>query len=317
MELHLNIKALRAFRATLSGGSLAVAAEKLHLSQPATSRLISTLENELKLKLFDRSNRNLRPTHEGLAFYHEAGRILDNLDEIPRIADQIRAGRTQHLRIISMPRVSQTLASPAVANFLHEYAHINVSFDVRARREASEWIVRREYDVGVGALPIDHPDIYTEVLLRAQPVVVLPIDHPLAHYEKLSAEDIVNYPIIRLMRGLLLREQLDNIFSSIGATPKQLCEVSSSQIACQMVIDGAGITIADEIISANFDPSKIKIIPITPKRWMAFGLLYPKDSIATPMRAAFTHLLRKQAQKLAIKHTFLEVVNSQINDANE
>ncbi|MEP5091303.1 MAG: LysR family transcriptional regulator, partial [Paracoccaceae bacterium] len=105
----MNIKSLRAFRATLSEGSLAAAGHVLHLSQPAVSRLISGLEGELRLDLFDRSGRNLTPTPEGLAFYREAGRILDNLDEIPNIAAEIRAGRTESLRIVAMPRVARAL----------------------------------------------------------------------------------------------------------------------------------------------------------------------------------------------------------------
>ncbi len=306
----MNIKALRAFRATLSGGSLAVAAEKLHLSQPAVSRLISSLEGELKLDLFDRSGRNLMPTPEGMAFYREAGRILDNLDEVPRIVAEIRAGRTQTLRVVAMPRVSQALASPAVADFLQQFPDINVSLDVRARREAGEWLVGREYDIGVGALPVDHPEIYTEVLLRARPVAILPAGHPLAERSELRAEDLSEYPIIRLMRGLLLRDQLDDIFSAVGIVPQHLCEVSSSQVACQLVADGAGITIADQMVSAKIDTDKIVTVPIVPKRWMAFGLLYPKASVTTPGRDAFIAQLRKQARKLAADCPGIEVVNN-------
>ena len=304
----MNIKALRAFRATLSGGSLAVAAEKLHLSQPAVSRLITSLEGELKLDLFDRSGRNLTPTEEGMAFYREAGRILDNLDEVPRIVAEIRAGRTQILRVIAMPRVSQALASPAVAGLLQQHPDINVSLDVRARREAGEWLVGREYDIGVGALPVDHPDIHTEVLLRARPVAILPAGHPLAQHTALRAEDLAQYPLIRLMRGLLLRDQLDDIFSAVGIVPRHLCDVSSSQVACQLVAEGAGITIADQVVAANIGTDKIVTVPVIPKRWMAFGLLYPKASVATPARDAFVHQLREQARKLAAEFADIETV---------
>ncbi|WP_271272057.1 LysR family transcriptional regulator [Aliamphritea hakodatensis] len=306
----MNIKALRAFRATLSGGSLAVAAEKLHLSQPAVSRLITSLEGELKLDLFDRSGRNLTPTEEGMAFYREAGRILDNLDEVPRIVAEIRAGRTQILRVIAMPRVSQALASPAVAALLQQHPDINVSLDVRARREAGEWLVGREYDIGVGALPVDHPDIHTEVLLRARPVAILPAGHPLAQHSALRAEDLAEYPVIRLMRGLLLRDQLDDIFSAVGIVPRHLCDVSSSQVACQLVAEGAGITIADQVVAANIGTDKIVTVPIIPKRWMAFGLLYPKASVATPAREAFIEQLRIQAHRLAAAFADIETVET-------
>ncbi|MGB1238482.1 MAG: LysR family transcriptional regulator [Pseudomonadales bacterium] len=306
----MNIKALRAFRAALSGGSLAAAAEKLHLSQPATSRLISALEGELKLKLFDRSNRNLRPTREGLAFYSEAGRILDNLDEIPRIAADIRAGRNRRLRIIAMPRVAHLFAAPAVADFLHQQPDINVNFDVRARRESNEWLVGREYDIGIGALPIDHPQIETRVLLRARAVAVVPRNHPLAERDDVDAEALADFPVIRLMRGLLLRDQLDDVFSSAGITARQVCDVSSSQLACQLVAEGAGITLADEIACAAIPGDELRTLPLVPPRWMSFGLLYPKGSEDTPERAAFIAALTAQAQHLAKRFKGVEIVSA-------
>jgi DNA-binding transcriptional LysR family regulator len=306
----MNIKALRAFRATLNGGSLAVAAEKLHLSQSAVSRLISSLEGELKLNLFDRSGRKLTPTEEAILFNREAGRILDNLDEVSRIVQEIRAGRTRTLRVIAMPRISQALASPAVAMLLNQYPDIQVSLDVRARREANEWLIGREYDIGIGALPVDHPEIETQVLLRARPVVIMPHDHILAEKDEVSAEDLVKYPIIKLMRGLLLRDQLDDIFSSAGITPQHFCEVSSSQVACQLVAEGAGITIADQMVSARIDSDRITSRPITPKRWMSFGILFPKASKTSSSREALIQILHEQAKILASEFADIEVVEN-------
>lgn len=64
----MNFKSLRAFRLVVSQGSLAAAAEALNLSQPAVSRLISLLEDETKLTLFDRSRRRLTLSEAGEAF---------------------------------------------------------------------------------------------------------------------------------------------------------------------------------------------------------------------------------------------------------
>lgn len=301
----MNIKALRAFRATINGGSLAAASDKLHLSQPAVSRLISALEGELKLALFDRSSRNLTPTAEGLAFYREAGRILDNLDELPRIVEQIRSSNAQSLRVIAMPRVSKSLACPAVASYLELHPNTRLSLDVRARREAGEWLLGREYDIGVGALPVSHPEIDSERLLQARPVAILPTTHPLASCTSLSAEQLVDYPVVRLMSGLLLREQLDDIFSSAGLTPRQLCEVSSSQVACQLVACGCGITIADPLVVIPAQQQGLVCIPIIPARWMAFGLIYPKASQPSPARNDFIQVLRQQANQLAEQYPLL------------
>lgn len=273
--LQMNIKALRAFRTTLSEGSLTAASEIMHLSQPAISRLISGLEAELKLTLFDRSGRALTPTPEGMSFYREAGRILDNLDEVPRIAAEIRAGRSESLRIVTMPRIAQAVTIPAIARFMKEHPEVNVSLDVRSRRDAGNWLAGRAYDIGVGALPVQHPGIRTQALIRVRGQAVLPSGHPLSNRTEVTAEDLIDEPVIRLMHGLLLREQLDDIFSSAGVSPKQSVEVASSQTACGLVAAGAGITIADELSAAEIRPGLIELVPLSPERWMTFGTLDP------------------------------------------
>ncbi|SDX25286.1 DNA-binding transcriptional regulator, LysR family [Ruegeria halocynthiae] len=307
----MSIKALRAFRATLSEGSLAAAANILHLSQPAVSRLISGLEGELRLDLFDRSGRNLTPTPEGLAFYREAGRILNNLDEIPGIAAEIRAGRTQNLRIVAMPRIARALASPAVGQFVRANPDTNVSLDVRARREAGKWLAGREYDVGIGALPVEHPDIQTELLLRVRAQAIVPVGHPLAQAKEVSMDDLRDLPIIRLMHGLLLRDQLDDMFRSAGVLPKQTCEVASSSLACALVADGGGITIADELVATNVDQARIRTVPVTPERWMSFGLLFPLHSEPNDARDEFVAVLKAHVAKLAALSRSIELAFQQ------
>ncbi|MGC3939932.1 LysR family transcriptional regulator [Roseobacter sp. EG26] len=272
----MNIKALRAFRLAFSEGSVAAASEVMHLSQPAISRLISGLEAEIKLQLFDRSGRSLTPTEEGVAFYREAGRILDNLDEVPRIASDIRAGRTESLRIVTMPRIAQFLSAPAVAMFTQEHPDVSVTLDVRARREAGKWLAGREYDIGIAALPVSHPDIKTVPLVRVRALAILPAAHPLAQEASVTADQLASDTVIRLMQGLLLRDQLDDAFNSAGVTPDATHEVSSSQLACALVAEGAGITIADEMVASAFG-DRLAAIPFEPERWMTFGLLLPRN----------------------------------------
>lgn len=286
----MNTKALRAFHHAFSEGSVAAASRTMHLSQPAISRLISGLEAELKLQLFDRSGRSLSPTNEGLAFYREAGRILDNLDEIPRIAGEIRAGRTESLRIVTMPRIAQFLSAPAVAQLIQECPDVNVSLDVRARRESGKWLAGREYDIGIGALPVSHPEIRTVPLIRVRALAILPKAHPLSDTDHVTADQLANDTVIRLMHGLLLRDQLDDTFNSAGVTPANTHEVSSSQLACALVAEGGGITIADEMVASPFG-DRVATVPIEPEKWMTFGLLFPKTSESNDATARFREIL--------------------------
>lgn len=293
----MNIKALRAFRLAFSEGSLAAASEVMHLSQPAVSRLISGLEAEIKLQLFDRSGRSLTPTSEGIAFYREAGRILDNLDEVPRIASDIRAGRTESLRIVTMPRIAQFLSAPTVAMFTQEYPDVSVTLDVRARREAGKWLAGREYDIGIAALPVSHPDIKTVPMVRVRALAILPAGHSMANEAYVTADQLAEETVIRLMQGLLLRDQLDDAFNSAGVIPEATHEVSSSQLACALVAEGAGITIADEMVAHSFG-SRLAAVPIEPERWMTFGLLLPRNRPTTKIVERFQEKLVEHVRRV-------------------
>ena len=106
----MNFKALRAFRLIVSQGSLAAAAEAMNLSQPAVSRLISLLEAETGLRLFDRSRRSLIVSAAGEQFHRETRHILDGIEELPHIAANIRTGTDNPLRLVTGPRVGAALA---------------------------------------------------------------------------------------------------------------------------------------------------------------------------------------------------------------
>lgn len=306
----MNIKALRAFRLTLSEGSLAGASEKLHLSQPAVSRLISTLEGELKLTLFHRTGRRLKPTSEALAFYKEAGRILDNLDQIPRIAAEIRSGKSESLRIVVMPRIAYPLVAPVVTQFLATDSNVRISVDVQSRQESYKWVSGREYDFGIGALPIEDTNIQTEVLLRARAQALIPNSHPLASKAEITAEDLIKEPIITLTPGLLLRRQVDDFFQSAGLTPSYACEISASMFAGQLVEEGAGITIADSLSAAAVDKSKVTLRPLVPEKWMSFGLLLPRQREQSDSVDRLINLLKERAETLAENDPTIVAVNT-------
>lgn len=284
---------------TINEGSIAGASRKMNLSQPAVSRLISSLEGELRLNLFNRMGRRLSPTPQALAFTHEAGRILANLDEIPRIAAEIRTGQKERLRVVTMPRIASAIVSPAVSQWMSTGPDTRLSLDVRSRREAERWLAGREYDFGIGALPVQHPGIETELLIRARAQAVLPKKHPLAEKSQISVEDLKNEPFIALMQGLLLRTQIDDLFRSAGVVKTYHCEVSASQLACQLVADGAGVSIADVLTIGSIRPGAVELRPITPERWMSFGLLIPRKRKLPPAGLKLIDCIRQRIAVLA------------------
>jgi len=87
----MKTRTLKAFSLVVSQGSLLSAARALELSEPAVSRLMRELEADCGLQLFDRSNRQLVLTDEGVKFHREVQRVLEGIEQLPALASDISA----------------------------------------------------------------------------------------------------------------------------------------------------------------------------------------------------------------------------------
>ena len=290
----MNIKALRAFRAIIAEGSVGAAASTLALSQPAVSRLIALLEAELDLPLFRREHRRLVLTEQGAAFAREAGRILAHLDEIPRIAAEIRATHRRRLRLVTMPRTALSVVTPAVARFVRENPEVDVSLDLRARREMELWITGRDYDLGFGNVPVVHRAALGEPLVRSVLQVLMPADHPLAARAVVHAADLADVCLVAQFPGLLLRRQTDEILGAADVTPRRTVLAGSSQVAEHLVAGGAGVTIIDRLSTLTLDPARVTLRPLIPERWVSFGVIRPREGDLDATAQAMIGYLRAE-----------------------
>ena len=149
----MNLKRLQAFRAVFEAASVHLAAERLHTTQPAVSRLIGDLEAELGLALFVRQRRRLVPTAEGRAFYREAKKALTAVDQIVDIARDIRTLRGAYREVVAPMLTAFGILPAAVGAFRRAHPHTRVSLEIKDIRDIADWVANGPFDVGVTALP--------------------------------------------------------------------------------------------------------------------------------------------------------------------
>lgn len=274
----MKIRGLRALGFVISEGTLAAAAQKMFLSEPAVSRLISELESDIGLTLFSRDKRQLVPTEEGLRFYREAVRILENVDQIPQIASDIRRGQEEFLRVVVMPRLVASVAAPAIASFSRDFPNVHIKIDIRSRRDGDIWLNNRLYDIGLGSLPIFHPRITTEELASPNAVCMLPSNHRLAGKAEISPADIANECLVTYGAGMLSRTQMEDWFR---AAKVQLChsiEVNSSEMLFHLVMNGTGISVVDPIGVATLPKANFVLRPLAQPYPVPYGLLWFEEA---------------------------------------
>ena len=290
----MKVDALRAFQTVVEHGSLSAAAKVLNVSEPALSRQIAALERELRLALFDRTGRSLRPTETGRAFLGEIQPVLSGLERIGDFAAEIRAGARRRVRLVSMPRLSTAITAPVVARFTAAHPGVELAVDIQPRRLLETWITGQRFDLGLSSLPARHRDIDTRLLFELPAVAVLPRCHRLAGASVVTVEDLAPEVLICLARGTLLRRQVEAIYGHANAILTPAVEVGSAHLACHLAMLGAGVTICDPMLPAAH-PDRLVTVPIAPHYPMAFGMHFLRGQAIGPEAEALVEMTRETA----------------------
>jgi DNA-binding transcriptional LysR family regulator len=305
--MQVNVKAFLALRAVIDEGTVTAAAQRLHRTQPAISRLLAQLERDVGFPLFLREGRRLRPTAEGLTFYRETQRALAALVEIESTARDIASGRGTPLRIIAQWHLVHGLLHVALGRFCTEHPAFRFEVEVRQDEYISHWIANRLFDVGFTPERADHPQIANEVLLRAPLFCMLPARHRLARTAVVRAAQIAAEPVIAVRRGAPIRQRVDAFFAAAGTTPLIRGETASVISAAQLVSQGLGATIVDPFTAHLFiDDGKVVVRPLAPRVEMQYLVLRALAQEERPLTQAFIARVREAAVAITekvVKHS--------------
>lgn len=272
----MNLKSLRSFLYVMDEGSLHAAAKKMFLSQPAVSRLIKLLEEELNVQLFYRDQKSLTPTHEAQLFYPEAKRVMSSVDDFPALFQRMRKSRQVPLRVICQMRASNGLVIPAIVEFGKRYPEIPISLDIHPRRELGRRLQEDKFDVGIYVMPLQVTGVELVKLREAHLQVLLPKDHHLAERPFLTPTDMVNEKYVALRRGLMAREAIDRALAKENQELEIFHEVSGTNAAHRFVAGGLGYTFSDpSVLEPNFAKQTI-LVPWQPEVKIDLGIYRSK-----------------------------------------
>src|SRR5262245_10443635 len=287
----MNLRRLQAFRAVFEATSVTGAAQRLNMTQPAVSRLISELERELGLSLFLRERRRLVPTAEGRAFYREAERALAAVDQIVDIARDLRTLKGAHLRVVAPVITAFGIMPAAIGAFLATYPQARVTLETKDIRDIADWVVRGPFDVGVTVLPFEAPHIECEPLATVHGVLVMPKDHRLARQRSVRLKDLRNERLILPSPGMPIRALLSAPFEALEISYQNSID-ASALFACQMTARRLGVTIVDPFTFQEASGLGIVSRPLKPPIELSFGFFFPANRSRSALVTAFVEVTR-------------------------
>jgi DNA-binding transcriptional LysR family regulator len=289
----MNLKRLQAFRAVFEAGSVTRAAEQLHTTQPALSRLIGDLEAELGLALFARQKRRLVPTAEGRMFHREAEKALAAVDQIVDIARDIRTLKGSHLRIVAPMLTAFSVLPAAVAAFRASHPRTRVSLEVTNIRDIADWVANGPFDVGVTALPFEDARVECELFATVRAVLVMPKRHRLAARRVVSLKEIRDEGmILPSLEGNPARRHIDAVFERAGVKAQIDLEMSSAFGTCLLAARGLGLAIVDPFTFQLAAGLGLVARPLKPAIDFPFGFVFPRHRPRSALVDAFSRAVR-------------------------
>jgi DNA-binding transcriptional LysR family regulator len=296
----MNLRQLEAFRAAMITGSMTEAGRMLSVSQPSVSRLISDLEINLGLRLFERRNGRIHPTPEAKTLYEEVERSFVGLERIAETVREIRNFRRGRLSIAAMPALCLDLVPDTLAAFLKRHASASFLVQARSSQRIINWIGAQRYDIGLAGPPFDLQGVRGEFLVSAPCVCVLPVGHRLASRPVVAATDLDGERLIALTQDLMLRHHIARVLTAAEVRVDAHIETPLSFVACRMVEKGLGVAVIEPFTARHYLGRNLVVKPFRPVVVFSFGVLTPQSAPRSHVAAEFLDVLKDQLQALKL-----------------
>jgi DNA-binding transcriptional LysR family regulator len=290
----MELRQLRYFVAVAEELHFRRAAARLHMSQPPLSNQVRLLEEELGCPLMIRSRRRVELTPAGAAFLHDARTLLGDLDESVQRAQRIHAGRAGTLRISFVGSALLSLVPAVVRRYRASRPDVELQLRERSTEEQLRELRGGTIDVALVPLPVDAPDLRTEVLRRERAVAALPATHPLAQLERVPLRSLAAEPLV-----MFPREQApglhDRLLASLS-TPALRPSVAQYAPETQTIIGLVAAEIGVALVQASVQRLALPGVTYRPVRGaptIELAALLPRGETPLPARE-FVELARRQ-----------------------
>ena len=241
----MDLKQLRVLRAIADTGSFHGAATKLHLTQPAISHQVKSLESELGEALVIRSRPRVALSAAGVAVLAAAERIEAELEDIKHhFAPQKPDALTGVLRIAASTLGIVYLYGDLFERFIARYPRIEVVVTAaESGIGAARHVLEGTSDVAFTPLPIDLPHLEATLLADTEHVVIVSRAHTLARQKRVSVADLQAHPFIRYQSDAGSRAMSDQLFLAHGGYPPIFLESNDTEFIKRVVALGLGAAI--------------------------------------------------------------------------
>ncbi|AKP67583.1 LysR family transcriptional regulator [Companilactobacillus ginsenosidimutans] len=285
----MELRVLRYFQAVVREKNISRAADQLHVSQPAVSRQLRSLEEELGTTLFERGSRNIELTSSGEYFSNQVDQILSLTDKTLKNVQKNQDITGSIVIGAAETRIFLNVAQ-AINNLRTTYPHIQTNIISTDANEVRRSLKSGVFDFGVVVEPTNK-DNYDFLTLPGESRwgLLVPNISPLAKQEHLSLEDLEDVDLI-ISRQTVSTDLIESWYGNSKPKLNIVATFSLIYNAALMVSAGIGYALClDGIINTN--QSDLTFVPLSPRKTSGASLVWSKGTRLSPAAEAFLNQL--------------------------
>ena len=289
------LRQLRVFCETARLESMSGAADSLSLSQPAVSRQIRALEEELSTALFERRGPRIFLTPPGRRLRELAAPLVEAVDRLPNVfAEDVSDNVTGKIRIASGMTGAVFLLPDPISRYRLLYPGVQVRVDTKGGADSLQLVQDREADFGIGAMEFPSEDLEFHPVLSSMHVLIVPLDHPLADNETASAEDLGRYPCILPVPGTYTRVAAETVARYVDVKLDIALETAGWSVIKRYVEAGLGMAAVPDLCVSATD--RVRKIPFDEHlnsyvRPRVYGVILRRNAVLSLAATRFIEML--------------------------
>ena len=293
------------------------AAEELYTSQPGVSHQIKLLEEELDIKIFERSGKKLTGiSPAGYAVLEHVESLLNNVKSIKQAAREYSNANRGSLSIATTHTQAQFILPPILHKYSQKYPRIDLQVHQGNPKEMCKLAANNSVDFVLASETIDEFDeLITIPAYKWNRFIVVPKGHALTTKAEITLADLASYPILTYMMGLTGRSKLDRTFQDANLEPNVVFTATDSDVIKTYVRLGFGVGIIAEMAKGQKQDDELDCISaahLFPNSQIKIGFRHSRHISA--YQYEFLHMMTPYLEMETIK----ELVHTKaLNDRNQ
>lgn len=274
----MDIRELRCIIGIANARNMTKAAASLFVTQPALSKTLKKVEDQLGMQLFFRDGSSMTPTDAGLLVIERGKKIIREFDELNDQLTDLKNLKRERIQL-GIPPVIAALDFPEIImRFRRHFPDVSVEVHEYGARKLEDMVLDGTLDIAISMHPVASSSLSEIIIVQDQVVCAMNEEHPLAALDKITLSDLSKYPINTFPVDFAVYEELIKKFRASDLSP----QIDVTSPSCDFLLKLSHLTNEVCVLPAPciryYDSDSMAIRCLTPTFHWGLCIVYPKNA---------------------------------------